>query len=235
MTDHDPHTEAEIVELVRSIDARAPAQLHARIEALVAASSPQGERASADRARRSPVLRWGLLAGAPAVAAAAIVVLVVSLAGGGGSPAGSSRLTLDAAVALTLQPATMGPPAEDPRQDTQLKVAQESVPFPYWEESFGFRATGERRDRVEGRKVTTVFYADAHNKWLGYAIVGGTPPPPVRGGQIVRRGGTVFRFLNSHGARVVTWLRDGRLCVVAGHGVSDQTLLRLASWHGVAA
>jgi len=32
------------------------------------------------------------------------------------------------------------------------------------------------------------------------------------------------------GAPVVTWLRDGHLCVVSGHGVSGATLLRLASW-----
>ena len=29
---------------------------------------------------------------------------------------------------------------------------------------------------------------------------------------------------------VVTWLRDGHLCVVSGHGVSSATLLKLASW-----
>ncbi len=29
---------------------------------------------------------------------------------------------------------------------------------------------------------------------------------------------------------VVTWLRDGHLCVVSGRGVSSATLLRLASW-----
>jgi hypothetical protein len=31
-------------------------------------------------------------------------------------------------------------------------------------------------------------------------------------------------------AAVVTWLRDGHLCVVSGRGVSSATLLRLASW-----
>jgi hypothetical protein len=39
-----------------------------------------------------------------------------------------------------------------------------------------------------------------------------------------------FRLLSEHGAPVVTWLRDGRLCVVSGQGVSGATLLRLASW-----
>ena len=30
----------------------------------------------------------------------------------------------------------------------------------------------------------------------------------------------------------MTWLRDGRLCVVSGHGVSNATLMALASWDG---
>ncbi len=166
----------------------------------------------------------------PALAAAVIaLVLVVSLSGGGGS----SGLTLEAAVGLTLRPPTMAAPDENPHDGTQLMVAVDGVPFPYWEDSFGFRATGARVDRVAGRKVTTVFYADGNRNWLGYAIVGGTPAPRVTGGVVIHRGGIAYRLLTFHGARVVTWLRDGRLCVVAGHGVSSRTLLRLASWHAV--
>jgi hypothetical protein len=33
-----------------------------------------------------------------------------------------------------------------------------------------------------------------------------------------------------HGATVVSWLRDGHLCVLAGRGVSGATLLAVASW-----
>jgi hypothetical protein len=32
--------------------------------------------------------------------------------------------------------------------------------------------------------------------------------------------------------RIVTWLRDGRSCVLSGRGVSDEELLTLASWTG---
>jgi hypothetical protein len=39
-----------------------------------------------------------------------------------------------------------------------------------------------------------------------------------------------YRLLTVHGAAVVTWLRDGHLCVISGRGVSSATLLRLASW-----
>ncbi len=222
MSKQPPRTESEIVELVRSIDVRAPQELHSRVEALVA------ERAPAIAGRRPPAIRWGLYAGVPALAAAVIaLVLVVSLSGGG-----SSGLTLQAAVGLTLRQPTMVAPDENPHDGKQLMVAVDGVPFPYWED-FGFRATGARVDHVAGRKVTTVFYADGNKNWLGYAIVGGTPAPHVSGGVVIQRGGTAYRLLSFHGARVVTWLRDGRLCVVAGHGVSNGTLLRLASWHAV--
>ena len=64
----------------------------------------------------------------------------------------------------------------------------------------------------------------------GYAILAGTPAPRVGGGVIAWRGGVSYRLLTVNGAAVVTWLRDGHLCVVSGRGVSGATLLRLASW-----
>jgi hypothetical protein len=229
MSNEPPHSEAEIVELIRSIDVRAPQELHTHVQELVAASSPKGERAPAVSGRR-PTVRLGLFAGVPALAAAVIAILVVSLAGGGSS---GSPLTLEKAVALTLRPPTMAAPDENPKDGTQLMVSVDGVAFPYWEQSFGFRATGERMDQVDGRRVTTVFYADDQHNWVGYAIIGGTPPPPVNGGTVIVRDGTAYHLTSSYGARVVTWLRGGRQCVVAGHGVGDGTLLALASWHAV--
>ncbi|HYB23115.1 MAG TPA: hypothetical protein VED41_04915, partial [Solirubrobacteraceae bacterium] len=207
MIDEPPHTEAELIELVRSIDVRAPQQLHERVEALVAEHT-------GTQPRRRPARRWGLLAGAPALAAALAVALAVILSNTG---TGSS-LTLSKAVALTLRPATMTAPAENPTNGSELMASADGVPFPYWEESFGFRATGMRVDRMDNRTVTTVFYADSHKRWIGYAIVAGTPAPTVSGGVVIDRAGTAYRLSADDGARVVTWLRDGRLCVVAGHG-----------------
>jgi hypothetical protein len=224
MSNQPPRTESEIVEFVRAIDVRAPRELHAGVEALVA------ERAPAVAGRGPMATRWGLLAGVPALAAVIVVALVVGLAGGGGSPP-----TLEQTVALTLQPPTMNAPDENPHDGGQLAVAVDGVPFPYWEESFGFRATGARVDDVDGRKVTTVFYADGEKNWLGYAIVSGTPAPRVTGGVVIHHDGASYRLLTAHGARVVVWERGGRLCVVAGHGVSNGTLLALASWDGVGA
>jgi hypothetical protein len=212
-----PH-EAELLEFVCAVDVRAPEELHRRIEALVAERTPA-------RSRRQTAIRWGL-SGAVALGAL-VAVLVVSLSGGGGS-----SLTLRTAVALTLRPATMAAPAEDRHNGTMLAATVDGVAFPYWEESFGWRSTGARVDRVDGRTVRTVFYADGHGHWIGYAIVAGTPAPQVSGGVVKQRAGTPYRIFTQDGARVVTWLRNGHLCVVAGHGVSAATLLALASWHG---
>ncbi|MGP0102379.1 MAG: hypothetical protein ACLPUT_12270 [Solirubrobacteraceae bacterium] len=219
MSERPPDTEPEIVELVRSIDVQAPQELHRRVEALVA---ERGGRASTHR-RRQGAIRWGL-SGAVALAAV-VAVLVVSLSGGAGS-----ALTLHTAVALTMRPATMAAPAQDPHNEAELAADVEGVAFPYWDDRFGWRATGARTDRVDGRAVTTVFYARAH-QWIGYAIVAGAPAPHVGGGVVRERSGTSYRFLTEDGASVVTWLRDGHLCVVAGHGVNDATLMALASWH----
>ncbi len=221
MSEPTPPTESEIVELVRSIDVRAPQELHRRIESLVAERAPVA-------ARRRAAIRWGLI-GAPALCAIA-VVLIVALSGGSGSP-----LTLRSTVALTMRTPTMAAPAPSPGSRTQLAANVEGVPFPYWEDRFGWRSTGERVDRVNGRTVRTVFYTDGHKQWLGYAIVSGTPAPSVNGGVLASRGGTAFRLLREDGTQIVTWLRDGHLCVVAGHGVSSATLLSLASWHGAGA
>ncbi len=220
MSEQPPHTEAEIVELLRSIDVRAPEDLHRRIDALVA---ERGGRASG-RWRSATPLRLGL-AGAVALAVIA-AALVVGLSGGGGS-----SLTLRTAVALTLRPATAPAPAQDPHNATELAANVEGIAFPYWDDRFGWRSTGARTDRVGGHEVTTVFYARAHSGWIGYAIVAGTAPS-VSGGIVAERGGTPYRLMNEQGANVVTWLRDGHLCVVAGHGVSPATLMALASWGG---
>ena len=226
MSERPPQTESELVEFLRSIDERAPDALHHRIEALVDKRSPRGRsRPPGARASRGlPALGWRL-GGALAVLVVATVALVLGLSGGG-----SATLNVRQASALALSPATMAAPAENPRRPTQLAVAVDGVAFPYWNDRFGWQATGARLDHIAGRAVTTVFYANGGGQRIGYAIVAGTPVPPVGGGVIARRGGVSYRLLTENGASVVTWLRDGHLCVVSGHGVSSATLLRLASW-----
>jgi len=225
----NPNTEAELVEFVRGISVRAPDALHARVEALVAEQSGAGagsarqRRAGSSRAWPAPGLR---ATGAAGVALVAVLAIVLALSGGGGSPG----LSVRQASALTLAPATMPAPREDPRAREQLASAVDGVAFPYWADRFGWRSTGARSDRMDGRTITTVFYTNAGGQRIGYAIVGGTPPPKMPAGEIQWRGQTPYRLSSDDGSRVVTWVRDGHLCIVAGRGVTSATLLRLASW-----
>jgi hypothetical protein len=223
-----PHIEDEqqrIAELLRSFDAPAPESLHRRIESLVASHQSQfAPRSPRRRLRRLSPLG---LASAGAVAAAVVAVAIaVDLGGAGSSP----TVSFSEAAASTLRAATLPAPPESQAHHAQLAVAVDDVPFPYWSERFGWRSSGSRTDRVDGRSITTVFYADSSGQRIGYAILAGTPAPRVGGGVVVWRGGMSYRLLTENGAAVVTWLRDGHLCVVSGRGVSSATLLRLASW-----
>lgn len=210
--------EAELIELIRSSEEPAPERLHRRTEALIARHARSG------RGTRTLRLRLGAVT---ALASVAVLVAVLVL---GALPGDSGSLTLQSATALTLRSATSSAPRESARRRAQLTAAVDGVTFPYWGERFGWRATGSRSDRLGARTVTTVFYADGRGQRIGYAIVAGTPPPRIAGGQASVRGGTSYRLSAMDGARVVSWVRAGHLCVVAGRGVSGATLLRLASW-----
>jgi hypothetical protein len=223
VSEQHPHTEHELVERLRSIDVRAPEELHRRIDALIDERSEHASRRPL-RARPFGGLSPLGLGGAIAIIVVA-VVLALGLPGGG-----STALSVRDASALTLRAATMAAPPQNPRRQTQLAKAVDGVAFPYWTDGFGWRATGARVDRIDGRTVTTVFYANRGGRRIGYAIVAGEPAPRLGDGEVVWRGGTPYRLLSEHGARVVVWLRDGRLCVLAGRAVSGATLLALASW-----
>jgi hypothetical protein len=222
---HIEDEQRRIAELLRSFDVPAPESLHRRIESLVASHQNQFAPRSPRRGARrfSP---FGL-AGAGAVAAAVVAVaIVVGLTGGGSAP----TVGFSQAAASTQRAATLPAPPESQAHHAQLAVAVDGVPFPDWSERFGWRSTGSRADRVDGRSITTVFYGDSSGRRIGYAILAGTPAPRIGGGVIVWRGGVTYRLLSQNGAAVVTWLREGHLCVVSGRGVSSATLLRLASW-----
>jgi hypothetical protein len=232
MTHKRPETESELVEFVRSIDVRAPASLHADVNAMVA----QHNRRRTIGARVAGVFQRGitprLVAVGGAVAAAA-VALAIALSVGG---TGTSVPTLRATAALTLLPATASAPSHSQTHRATLAAAVDGVYFPYWEDSLGWRSTGARADRLGGRPITTVFYSDRKGERVGYAIVGGGSAPGVTGGTIATRGGVSYRLFTQSGRAVVTWVRDGHMCVLSAHGrdVSAATLLDLASWHAAA-
>lgn len=217
MSERPADREHELIELIRSVDVPAPERLHRRTEALIARRARDGGGAHAARLR---------VGAAAALAAAALAVLAVVI----GSGRGSGGLTLQSASALALRPSTAAAPAESAARRAQLTAVVDGVAFPYWGERFGWRASGARTDQIGGRTVTTVFYTDPHGRRIGYAIVAGTPAPRIAAGRMSWRGATAYHLTSVGAVNVVTWQRDGHLCVVAGRGVSGATLLRLASW-----
>lgn len=226
MTDMPSNLEDDqqrIAKLVRSFDAPAPQALHQRIDSLVAG---QGDHRHTHRhlGRR---LSFSVLAGVGAIAVVAAIVLAIAF--GGGSSGGAAALTVGQTIAPTLRAATLPAPRESLARHAQLDAAVDGVPFPYWGERFGWHSTGARADRIDGRTVTTVFYANGGGQRVGYAIFAGAPTHKT-GGVVTWRGGVSYRLFDESGVAVVTWLRDGHLCVISGRGVSSATLLRLASW-----
>lgn len=223
MTEHNPgppRTEAELVELVRSIDEAAPAHLHERIQAMAA-------EASAPRARafgRGLAPGWRRGWAATAVAAIVAAIALAFIGGAGSGP------TLGEASALALRAPSMPAPAENGHDRALVNAAVDGVSFPYWNGQFGWRASGQREDNLYGRKIRTVFYTNSQGLRIGYAIVAGRPAPGIGAGAAHWRHGTRYQLTHEHGAPVVTWLRDGHLCIVSGRGVRASTLLALASW-----
>lgn len=229
MTDPRPRTEAELIERIRAIDVPAPESLHRQIEAMIAGKAPATGSPHAGASRKDRAVRpFGL--GPRLAAGGAIAAVVVALAIVVGLSGGSSTLSVRDASALTLRQATGGPPAESSSDRRELTAAVDGVSFPYWGGHFGWRSTGSRTDHLDGRTVTTIFYANPRGRRVGYAIVAGTSPAQMSGGVVSMRDGTPYRLLTVNGTAVVSWLRAGHLCVVSGRGVDGATLLALASW-----
>lgn len=212
MTDSRPRDEAELVELLHSIDVSAPAELHGRVRAMTAASASTG---GAGRRRPLP-----LALGATAALIVVAAILLATLPGTGG-------LSVAGAASVALRPATLPAPGE--RGDGELTASAQGIPFPYWQERFGWRSVGARTDVLDGRAVTTVIYEDGEGRRVGYAIAAG-PAPTLSGGTVRWREGVPYRLSRTNGAGVVAWVREGHLCVIAGHGVDAATLVALASW-----
>jgi hypothetical protein len=224
---HPPtNSEAEIVELIRSIDEPAPERLHRHV-AEMTTRGRAGHRSGGLSGLMGAVplsLRFGAAA---TVLAVALVAVVVALSSGGG--ASGSGPSLKDETAITLRAATLPAPAENATVSDELNASVDGVVFPYWGERFDWKTSGARRDTVGGRTVETVFYSAPGGKRIGYAIVAGAATS-AKGGSVSWRGETPYRLLDEDGVSVVTWVRDGHRCVLSGRGVSGAVLLKLASW-----
>jgi hypothetical protein len=164
------------------------------------------------------------------VLAGALGALVWSLAALGGGQAG---LTVADAATLAARPATATVPEPPDNSATLPRPRAAGLPFPYWEDRFGWKATGVRDDDVEGRTLTTVFYG-SRGRRIAYTIVPGTRLPAALGADTIMRGGIVLHASADNRRLQVTWLRRGHTCVLSGTDVPLDTLLRLAGWrsHG---
>ena len=205
------HDQRVAVAAVRDLASeRAPAALRARV--------------ALARPARRPARRIGALAvaGTAAVAAAAVLTL-------GGGPA-TTPTAADAAVLGTRPPGAPAPQAVDDRPVLRGPRGA-GLPFPYWQDHFGWKAIGQRHDRLDGRPATTVFYRH-RGQIIAYTIVGGAPLPAGTPARTTAREGTVLRGFAAHGRHVVTWLRRGHTCVLSGTGTANAALLRLAAWRG---
>src|ERR1700722_20011134 len=253
MTEPRKTRESELIEQIRAIDVRAPDSLHAAVDAMIAERTPRGgrrrarggrarsERAATPRRRvAAPARAYGLRPRLTALGAiaAAVIAFAIVIGTSGRSPqltvheAAAPTLSVHDAAASTLRTATSGPPPESASHNAELAASVDGVTFPYWGAHFGWHATGKRTDTIDGRIVTTVFYAGSQGRRVGYAIVGGSARTQLSGGVVSRRDGVPYRLLTVNGVPVVAWMRGGHLCVVSGRGVAGATLLRLASWEG---
>lgn len=221
MSEQRPADESELIEFLRGIDLPAPRTLHESVQRMVAQSeqSRRGQRWMPRLLLRAPRLSGAVIATA---VAALIVVLLVTSSGGGGPSS-----TLRAASALATAAATAPAPAQDSAHPERLLAREESIAFPYWGDSLGWRASGARRDRLQGRSATTVFYVNAAGERVGYTILGGRAPGV--GGEVRWVRGVAFHELTLGGHPEVVWDRRGRLCIVASTDVPRATLLMLAS------
>jgi hypothetical protein len=112
---------------------------------------------------------------------------------------------------------------------TRLAVEVEGVVFPDLR-SYGWRAVGVGRGRVDGRDATTVAYEKEGSR-IAYGVVAGDGLPPPSDAETATLGGVPYRTLSVDGRLVVTWRRLGHTCVLVGDA-SRGELLTLASWRG---
>jgi anti-sigma factor RsiW len=244
----------EMAELAALADGTLPAERRAALEARVAASPELQElldrqrravtatRAAAsepappalrarvggrlkgrDAGRRRARLVPGLALGGAAAAMTAILLALV-LTGGPGGP------TVADAARLAAQPPTGPAPHRLDDSRAKLSTRVDGVVFPDLTRAYGWRQVGVRRDEVDGRAATVVYYEKGGER-IGYVILAGSALPSPSGTHAVVRHGVRYETLDVNGRQAVTWERLGHTCVLTGP-TSRSELVALASWRG---
>lgn len=200
--------ERRIGELLRAVEAPAPAALRHRITERI------NERNSARRPwwQGAPSIALGL-AGAAAAACVALVLVLTS--GTSATPP-----TVVSASLVALERPTGPAPA-------RLVAAGTNIVFPDWS-TLGWPRTGTRSDQLGGRAITTEFFDSPGGGTVGYAIVAGAPLSWGANGVTTSEGGQRYALIVAGGAQIVTWVQDGHTCILASRTTSPGALLRLA-------
>ncbi len=137
--------------------------------------------------------------------------------------------TVGRAAERAMLPATGPPPASD---GVLLGAEVEGVKFPDWGTEFGWYETGIRSDVLDGRATETVYYEHMGHR-IAYTIVSGPALPVPADARIVKRDGLEIAIYHDprHGGHdIAVFERNGRTCVLAGHVMEQETLLKLAAW-----
>jgi hypothetical protein len=143
---------------------------------------------------------------------------------------GTTAPTVPRTARLALAPASGPTPAADAGNRDLLALRPRGatgIRFPSYVRATGWRASGARRDTLDGRRVTTVFYSSG--RWrVGYSVVSGAALAMPRG-STVWAAGVRYVIGSSNGLALIAWRRAGHTCVIAGRSVSRRTLLALAA------
>lgn len=183
-------------------------QAQAELDAL----TEQSKRRPRRRALISPAPLLGL-----ASAAAAIVVAIVLLAGGGANPPSITRT-----AQLAYSPATSAAPRPNPGNSRLLEASFGGITLPNYNGEFGVPATGQRTDVLGGRKLLTVYYRLPNGSPMSYSIVSGKPLALPSQSRLVTYRNVQIRGYSDKGLSIVTLVRNGRTCVLAGKTNVDE-------------
>jgi hypothetical protein len=215
--------ELRVANALRTGGPDAPAQLvtsvRARVQEAYGAPAPR----AAGRRRVAPASGWRPAFTVPALATvcAAIVVLVIGVGGNG-----SGGPTIPAAARLALATSTGTAPGA--RNARLLDVSYAGVTYPSYA-ALHVPPNGVRTDRIGGRPAFTVFYRLRNGARMSYTVFSGKPVAlPGNARRVVFEGVPLTTFSTRPGLQVVTLVRFGRTCVLAGPTTRD-VLLALAA------
>jgi hypothetical protein len=171
--------------------------------------------AGEEAARRDRRRRIGTVLGV----AITLVALGVAIAFGLDRDDDPGRLAV-AVVGLHDQGPSSGPPPLPPDAGV--------VPgFSWYAERAGWRLTGSRRDRVEGRTVDTAFWERA-GKRIAHSVISGDPVGAPADVRRTGRRGLLLRSFDRLGRTAVIWQEGEHTAVISAIGISRAALYALA-------